>query len=59
MWQILKDGMVALEPGTRYVEVRWREGIPNPAYDLPFIAPFHYDPFLALINPGLYAGKIY
>ncbi|KAL8616814.1 hypothetical protein ACOMHN_017851 [Nucella lapillus] len=56
---ILKDGMVALEPGVRYLDLEWREGTPNPAIDRPFIAPFHYNGFVPLIDPQAYQGKIY
>lgn len=56
---ILKDGMIALEPGLRYVDLEWREGTSNLAIDRPFIAPFHYNGFIVFNNAEAYPGKIY
>lgn len=58
-FQILKDGMVALESGVQFIDWTWREGMPNPSVDKPFIAPFHYEAFLPLIDAEAYHGKIY
>lgn len=57
---ILKDGMVAFEPGVTFLdEVKWKEGTPQPTIDLPFIAPFHHNGLLAINNLEQYPGKIY
>ena len=57
--EILNDGMISLESGLRYLPVKWREGTPYPAIDRPFIAPFHYNGYVAVLNPQSYPGKIY
>ena len=51
--------MISLESGVRYLPVEWREGAPYPAIDRPFIAPFHYNGYVAVFNPQVYPGKIY
>ena len=56
--QLLNDGMISFEPGVRYLELKWREGAPYPAIDRPFVAPFHYNGYVA-VNPQLYPGRTY
>ncbi|XP_067663868.1 uncharacterized protein [Haliotis asinina] len=40
---ISQDGVVGLHPDVKYEEVSFRDGGRDPAHDLPFLAPFHFN----------------